>query len=394
MTLAHPVTEAFRLPVSPVVAAGVSAVVIFAIALVWPQRREPLEDRPRSPLASWESGLSPLQVVTRVIAVVLLLVAIAAGRLGVEDELDNLAPALIVGAAWPLLVLASCLVPIWRWSDPWDAAVRPFDGIDRAGPSDDVRLGALLVLPWVWYFSAFRDPLAPRSVGAALGLYTIVTLAGALAAGRVRWLSTAEPLGITLSWLARLPRGRLVDWDPPRGAEALLGCLAGGVLFGAVRRSELWGELNSVPEAQLLATFGVLVSCLIVVGLLYGTRWAVTIPESRPLLVRGLVPAVAGIIVAVALDSNRLFTSVQLLPGLLGDPFGWGWDVLGEGTEGLDPAPLGESGLLWTQLGVLLAGFAAGGIVIARRASRRARQPAAALLGILVAISVIAIATH
>ena len=410
----HPVTEPFQIPVSPAVAAGVAAVVVFGVALVWPQRRgSTAEDGPGvgpeegagrrrespgappdRPLTSWEGGLSPLQWVGRIAAMLLLVLAIAAGRLGVEDELDNLAPALIVGAAWPLLVLCSCFGPIWRWLDPWDGATRPFDGAAPATSSDGVRLAAVLVLPWVWYLSAYSDPLDPRSVGAALGFYTILTLAGVLASGRARWLSSAEPLGITLSWLALLPRGRLVGWTPPRGAVALLGSVAGGVLFGAVRRSELWGERNSVADAPLLATLGVIASCLVVIGLLYGIRWAVTLPEARPLVARGVVPLVAGIIVAVALDRNRLFTSLQLLPGLLGDPFGAGWDLFGDTTESLDPAPLGDEGLLWAQLGILLTGSVAGAVVIGRSAGRQARLPVAALLAVLVALAVIAVATH
>ena len=298
-----------------------------------------------------------------------------------------------MGAAWPLLILCSCFGPIWRWLDPWDGATRPFDGAAPATSVDDVRIAAVLVLPWVWYLSAFADPLDPRSVGAALGFYTILTLAGVLASGRVRWLSSAEPFGILLSWLARLPRGRLVDWTSPRGAEALLGGVAGGVLFGAVRRSELWGELNSVADAPLLATLGVIASCLVVIGLLYGTRWAATFPEARPLVARGVVPLVAGIILAVALDRNRFFTSLQLLPGLLGDPFGAGWDLFGDTTESLDPAPLGDVGLLWAQLGILLTGSVAGTVMITG-ASRRARLPVAALLSVLVALAVIAVATR
>ena len=412
IVVAHPVTEPFQIPVSPAAAAGVAAVVVFGVALIWPQRRGSIEDGPGvgpeeeagprrgssgappgRPVGSWEGDLSPLQWVTRVAAILLLVIAIAAGRLGVDDELDNLAPALIVGVAWPLLILCSCFGPIWRWLDPWDGATRPFDGGAPATSVHDVRFAAVLVLPWVWYLSAFADPLDPRSVGAALGFYTILTLAGVLASGRVRWLSSAEPLGIMLSWLSLLPRGRLVDWAPPRGAEALLGSIAGGVLFGAVRRSELWGELNSVPDAPLFATLGVIVSCLVVVGLLYGIRWAAAFPETRPLVARGIVPLVAGIILAVALDRNRLFTSLQLLPGLLGDPFGAGWDLFGDPTESLDPAPLGDAGLLWAQLGILLAGSIAGTMMLAG-ASRQARTPVAALLSVLVALAVIAVATH
>ena len=109
-------------------------------------------------------------------------------------------------------------------------------------------------------------------------------------------------------------------------------------------------------------------------------------------MARGVVPLVAGIILAVALDRNRFFTSLQLLPGLLGDPFGAGWDLFGDTTESLDPAPLGDVGLLWAQLGILLTGSVAGTAMITG-ASRRARLPVAALLSVLVAIAVIVLAT-
>ena len=106
------------------------------------------------------------------------------------------------------------------------------------------------------------------------------------------------------------------------------------------------------------------------------------------------VPAVAGIVLAVAMDRNRLFTSVQLLPELLGDPFGRGWDLLGTAGSGLDPTPLGVRGLLAAQLAVLLAGHVAGAVVIARRTAPRARLPAAVGLAILANVSVVALASH
>ena len=238
---------------------------------------------------------------------------------------------------------------------------------------------------WVWYLSAYSDPLDPRAVGAVLALYTVVTVGGCLALGRGRWLGTAEPLGILLSWLARRPRG----WEPPRGAEALLGVLAGGVLFGALRRSELWGSLNTVQDAELVATLGLLASCVVVAGLL-----VLRASSSRAAGVAAALPAVAGVIVAVALDRNRLFTSVQLLPGLVGDPFGEGWDLLGSATAGLDPEPLGTKGLLVAQIGTLVAGYAAAAIVFARLAPREVRTTSAAGLAVLAGLSVIAVTSH
>jgi len=69
-------------------------------------------------------------------------------------------------------------------------------------------------------------------------------------------------------------------------------------------------------------------------------------------MVRTAVPAVAGFIVAVAMDRNRFFTSFKMLPGLLGDPFGLGLDLFGRAGAGLDPAPLGVTRLLVVQLAV------------------------------------------
>jgi hypothetical protein len=93
-------------------------------------------------------------------------------------------------------------------------------------------------------------------------------------------------------------------------------------------------------------------------------------------------------------SENRLFTSVQLLPGLLGDPFGRGWDLLGAAGAGLDPAPLGTRGLLWAQLVVALAGHVAGALAVARATRRGHRGPDAVGIAVLGAASTIALASH
>jgi hypothetical protein len=393
--LRHPLTQPFGLPASPLVVAIASAAVVLLVAAICPWVDRPPRERPDPRLASWVGSLSTPQMVSRVFAVVLLGLAIAAGRAGLDDELENLAPALIVGAAWPLLVLISVtLGAVWRWLDPWDGVARFLARDDRNGDPGGVWPAAFVAIGWVWYLSAYQDPLDPRSVGAVLAAYTLFTVTGCLAVGRVRWLATSEPLGIILSWGALLPRRRLADWEPPRGAEAVLGAFAGGVLFGAVRRSELWGDLNTVDGALLVSTAGLVLSCAVVAGLLLSMAEASKSSGARVAVARAAVPAVAGIIVAVAMDRNRLFTSVQLLPGLLGDPFGRGWDLFGPAGARLNPAPLGTTGLLVAQLAVLLAGHVAGAVVGAWRVRRGARGPVAAGLSVLVAASVIAIASH
>jgi hypothetical protein len=396
VALAHPLTEPFQLPVSPLVTAWVATALVLIVSFAWPRASGRSVPKAEPEAAAWAGSLS-LRWTTRLVGAALLILAVLAGRLGDNDELDNIAPALIVGSGWPLLVLASVLAgPVWRWVDPWDTLARALARGQSDEASRDVRPAALVALAWVWYLSAYTDTLEPRSVGTMLALYTVFTVGGCLAFGRRRWLSSAEPLGIVLGWMALFPRGRLADWDPPRGAEALLGVLAGGVLFGAVRRSELWGDLNTADGALLLATLGVLVSAAAAAGLIAGTAAIARLeqPDTRSAAARAAVPAVAGIIVAVAMDQNRLTTSIQLLPGLLGDPFGLGWDLFGRSTEGLDPAPFGTRGLLIAQLTVLLAGYLAGAAILARRARRGARVPVALGLAILANLSVIALASH
>ena len=395
--LAHPLTEPFQLPVSPLVSAWACTAAVLVVAFALPRARSASGRVSDRVTASWDAVLSTPRLVTRILATGLLVLCVVAGRLGTDDELENLAPALIVGAAWPLLVLISALAgPVWRWTDPWDTLARTGRGAAADEPSRAVWPAALVALPWVWYLSAYEDTLEPRSVGAVLALYSVFTVAGCLALGRRRWLSSAEPLGIVLSWIALLPRGRLPDWDPPRGAEALLGVLAGGILFGAARRSELWGELNTIEHADLAAAAGVVGAAALGAGLLLGISAVSRIESAQAgaAAARAAVPVVAGIIVAVAMERNRLTTSVQLLPGLLGDSFGEGWDLLGRAGADLEPEPFGVRGLLVAQLGVVLAGHVAGAVVAARRLERAARVPIALGLGLLVNLAVLAIATH
>lgn len=393
--LAHPLTEPFQLPVSPLLAATLAGALVLVVAFAMPRRTPSAEEVPGTPLASWTGRLSAFQIATRVGAVALLALAIAAGRLGADDELENLAPALVVGTLWPLLVLASIsLGAVWRWIDPWDSLARVVDSGDTESEAGHVWPAAAIALVWAWYLSAYGDTLDPRSVGAVLALYTVLTVAGSLAFGRVRWLSTAEPFGILLSWMALLPSGRLTAWRPPRGAEALLGVFAGGVLFGAVRRSELWGGLNTAENANVYAAVGVVAFSAAAFGVLKLMALAAEQAGARGAAAAAAVPAVAVIVVAVAMDRNRLTTSMQLLPQLLGDPFGRGWDLLGEAGRGLDPAPLGETGLVTAQLALLLVGYLVGAAVLARRLQRADRAPLALLLAVLMSASVVALVSH
>ncbi len=217
-----------------------------------------------------------------------------------------------------MLVLASAFIgSVWRWVDPWDSVARPVAPPGQA--SDDVRWAAISALALTWYLGAYPTPLHPRTVGLSLAAYSIVTVAGCLALGRTSWLSRAEVFGLVFGWTAMLPRGALGSWRPPRGAILVLGVLAGGLTFGAIRKSSLWGGLNVAEHALVLATGGL---ATVAAGYALALWWADRRAEAAGApgsVAAAMVPAVAGVVVATALSRNRLFTSLQLLPGLLVD---------------------------------------------------------------------------
>ena len=400
--LAHPLTEKSDVPLSQVAMASIAATIVLLVGLLWPSRGGPPEAGARgraSPADPWAGSLTTGQVATRAVGVVLLVLAVAAGRAGSASELENIAPALIVGMAWPGLVLASSLLgAAWRWVDPIDSLARLTARGDRRGdpPGEpvDVRPALVSALAWTWYLSAYTGTLAPRSVGAAAGLYAVAMLAAALAFGRTVALPAAEVFGILAGWLARFRRGVLASaWQPPVGTEVVLGTVAGGLLFGTVRRSELWGALNVRPRAGLLAAAGILAFALAgALALVWLRRWATRLGD--PGSVAGAaIPAVGGVALAVAMAFNRLTTSAQLLVILASDPFGRGWDLFGtaDWPRPPEPAPLGTAGLDLAQVVVLLVGGVAGALVLARRTAPEGRFPGAAAVALLTGAGVMAV---
>ncbi len=382
--LAHPLLDPGGLRVPPLSTAVAAMLLVTAVARFWPGGHALPGLRSHNETHSWLGPLRGPMIAGRLVGILLLVLAVTAGRLGSERELENIAPALIIGAAWPLLLLGSALVgAVWRWLDPWDALARPVAPPGEA--SGDVHWAGVAALAWVWYLSAYQTPLHPRSIGLALGAYTIVTLAGCLALGRRKWLSRAEAFGLLFGWTALLRRGHLPSWAPPRGAEIVLGVLAGGLAFGAIRQSSLWGGLNLAEHALVLATAGIAVAAGGFAALLWWIeRWAGAV-EARGSVAAAMVPAVLGLAIALALARNRLFTSVQLLPGLLADPLGSGGGPLARGYP-LEPDPLGVTGLVLAQAAVLLAAHVAGALILARRAAAPGRQPAMVALAVSVGV--------
>ena len=413
LPVAHPVTGHPHVDLPVLLLAVLSFCLVLAVGLGMP-RGATKGSMP--PPASWEGSLSAPQKAVRAVSVGVLLLCLAAARLGTASELDNLAPALVLGVAWPLLFLGALLLgSSWRWLDPWDAGARVLVPGDRSRPEDDVRPAVALALPVLWYVAVHPTPLDPRDLGVALAAYVTVAVAGSLALGRRRWLSTADPVGVVLTWVGRArpawaassatPPGSAAPLGvrAPTGLGALYGVFAGALLFGAYRRSETWTGLVDVTDAVVataamlaFAALGAAVVTLLarVSGLLAPRRQRVDTVDPAAVVVLAFGPVIVGVVVAVALARNRFFNAVQLLPGLVGDPLGLGWDLLGDSLAGLDPAPLGAAGLLATQLVVLLATHLWGVVLAGRLLPRAARLPAVLLLAQSSAATLAVISAH
>ena len=385
--------------------------------------------------------LGTVQLVTRIAAVLVLVFGVYAARRGSPDGLSNIAPALLVGVAWPLLVLGSLSVRrLWRWVDPWDAMARvveplaggpaPADGPDTdemalldetavldetAGPEhtsgpdempvadgapDADHMSTLSVWPGVitaaavvYFLVAQPGSTQPRTIGAALASYTIAMVALGVALGR-RTLARTEIFGLTSRWAGQLRDGLAAGWAVPRGAEVVLGVLAGGLLFDLARRAPSYDELlrtgalswasSGDPERDLRV--GLAVACAAGGLVLYlAARWAARRGDRGTVAV-AVLPVVLALLVVVKL--RRFLVSVQLLRILVSDPLGRGKDYFGTSGASLDANPFGTGAQRGAAIvAVTLAGVI--GAVAVRRRSRtsRDRDPAAYVLYLVVALA-------
>lgn len=370
--LGHPVTPDAGLALPPTVLAAWGVLALAVIVL------RPRTATSHEPVPIRDDVLGPPALATRALALALVVLCIAAGLAG-DEGLRNLAPPLVLGVAWPgLLLLSAVAGPVWRWIDPWDSTarlLRPLLGSEPAPPVDgDVRLAVLGALAWTWYLGFHPDPATPRAVGTALAAYTAVTLAGCVALGRRGWLERAEVFGILLRWVAALPRMRLAAWAPPRGAEAVLGVVLGGLLVGRARTSaELVDAVPLLISAPSVVVFAVATGG----GALIATRTASTARRlgAEGSVAAALVPGAA--LTALALVLRRFLVSLQVLPFVAADPFGTG-DPLWSLGYGIDLNPLGNTGGAVVEVALIFLGHLLGALVLRRRAPTwRTRRPAA-----------------
>ncbi len=384
LILVHPASDPLRLPIESWSLAALGVMLVIAGAALVRKGQEPDD-----PGESFHPGSGPDWAV-RIISSFLLLSAIVVARVGSPFELENPVSVLLVAFLWPVLAIVCFIWPsFWDRIDPFDTLARIFEPKEEPGEHQiphDVGLAAGFALIWTWYLSVYTQPLRPESFGLFLGAYSIAMLAGSLAFGRKWWLRRAEAFGAFYRMLGEARRG--AGRNAPRRAGVLLAVVIGGLLFGVLRLTPLWGDLNVSPQATLWSTLGLLACCAAVVGALevasrFGSRTRAVVLTAAPFG--------AAVVLAVGLLRNRLLVGAQLLPRLLLDPLDSGLNPFGWGDALVDPNPLGTTGLVMSQIGILTLGAAAGAMIARRRTGTEA-NPVIGVMCALLTASVLLVA--
>jgi hypothetical protein len=417
VVLAHGIGQVKDLPVPGWLfyygAALVLVLSFVALGVLWTSPK--LESAPERPLPE---GLQQvllsrmLRLVLGAASVALFVLVVAAGLVGKDSPVLNLAPTFVYVVFWLGVPMLSVLLgDVWHVLDPWravaDAAAWAGDrlGAGWQAPLEyPQRLGqwpaAVLLFSFATLELAYTDPSSPRAVAIAACVYSWLTWTGAAAFGRDAWFSKGDGFSGYFALLALLaPFGarrreaeREIVVRPPLvgltrlvarpGTLALVSVALGSVAFDGLSRTRWWQDqlhLKSDPEVFALSLLALAAAALFV-----AVTYLAAVAGARALggvngalrvgFLGSLVPIAFAYLVAHYFSLFVLETQNALV--LLSDPFGFGWDLLG--TRDFQPDRAINPRTIWyVQVGALVVGHVLGLVVAHDRAlslSRTARS--------------------
>jgi len=353
----------------------------------------------------------------------------AAALFGENESGTNITPTFVYVVFWlgmPLVVVL--FGNVWPALNPWKAAADAAGTLVpgwRAPFEYPRRLGrwpaALLLLSFAALELAWYDPSSPRTLAIAIVLYSWITWLGMAAFGTDAWLRGGEAFTVYLWLLSRISaigiRGRRLLLRPPcsalagddhtPGTLAMISVMLGSVAFDGFSRTTWWQNrrfsvqaphIDSPHLADLIGTglnvVGMIAAVLAVAG---SYLVAVKIAESfghRPLVDSFLLSLVPIAFAYVVAHYFSLFVlQGQVVPRLISDPFGYGWDLFG--TAGVRPnfTILKPRTIWYVQVGALVVGHVIGLAVAHDRAislfrPRTAVRTQYAMLGLMVLYTV------
>jgi hypothetical protein len=347
-------------------------------------------------------------------SVALFVLVVAAGLVGKDSPLLNLAPTFVYVVFWLGVPLLSVLLgDVWRVLNPWravaDAAAWAGDRLGagwRAPLEYPQRLGrwpaAALLFSFAALELAYTDPSSPRKVAIAACVYSWLTWTGAAAFGRSAWFSNGDGFSAYFGLLAlmapfrvrrnegrreivaRPPLAGLTRLDARPGTIALVSVALGSVAFDGLSRTRWWQDriyLKSDPEVFALAVLGLAAAALFV-----AVTYLVAVAGARALggVHEGLRAGFLGSLVPIAFAYLVAhYFSLFVLEGqnaivLFSDPFDSGWDLFG--TRDFQPDRAIDPRTIWyVQVGALVVGHVLGLVVAHDRALSLSRSTRSAV---------------
>ena len=355
-------------------------------------------------------------VVVRALSSAVFVLVLAAAIAGRDEPSRNLAPVFVYVWFWVGLAFAHALLGNW-WAtlSPWDTLAR-FLGIGerprRPYPKAwGVWPGAILLTGFLWMELVSPAGANPRSLAWAIGVYTVITMAGMATFGREPWNRSGEAFAVYFGLLSRMavlarrddgrvmlrpPLSGLPGLEPRPGLVAFVMVIIGATTFDGLSGTSTWLSWTGGLSGMGLAVAGTagLLATILAVSMAYvlamGAASAVARTPWHPLAVRfvhSLVP------IAFAYVAAHYF-SYLLLEGqggiaLLSDPFGFGWDLFGTATLAINFTLLSAVAIWYVQVFAIVAGHVAGVILahdrsVAAFRSSLAMRTQYALLAVMV----------
>ena len=425
--LAHGIGGIRDLPVPRYVfyygAAAVLVLSFVALALLWKRPvlaslrdGRPLPQRFQRVLLS-----TPLRVVAGAVSFFLLAFLWLGALVGSDSSGANLTPTAVYVYFWIAMPIAVVLFGnVWSVLSPWRAAADAFAwarrrlGLpDRPAYEYPEWLGrwpaAVLLLIFVTMELSYPDPSDPHALALAIGIYSLLTWAGAVAFGSKAWFANGDGFPVDFQLLARISAfgrrddGQLVVADPvlrpfgqrpEPGTIAMVAVMLGSTFFDGFSRTSIWQnrfydvQVHLPRPAEPRRPGRPADEPRRAAPLRAVRRCRVPPRRVRDRVDRGAAAAVAGVHPQPDPDRLRLHHRPLLLaPDLPGrgrrqaasDPWGRGWDLFG--THGFQPnfTFLTPHTIWYVQVVALIAGHVAGLAVAHDRAVGLFRTPRMAL---------------
>jgi len=347
--------------------------------------------------------------ILRAVAVALLLLTIGAGLFGSPSPVANIAPALFwIGFVLCLSVATAMVGDIFQIANPWEALLRLAGIGNRTRLPYPERWGAwpAFVCYWGLAWLELMAPPDPAFLAEALLAYTALTAAGSFLFGRDVWFRRAELFGMlfrTAGLLAciayeRKPDGWHARWRPllsgieeipPTGMAQLLFVLfllAATSYDGVWQTSfwaglywthllqwfgSLWGDDMARAQAILAPGYwvwqrgGLIAAPFVYLGFYWAAMATMRVLTRSALTTRDLSLRFAGSVVPIALSYllahswTLLLTEIPVVPFLLTDPFGVGWNLLDLARTSAEPDSLNMGQVWHVEVALILQGHLA-----------------------------------